>query len=229
VVVTFVIVVTHLAFWNFNNRAFGFFNGASLFFDAASRFLVKSTAVDVDFDSGLVWACGALVVYFTELEVLFLSICRLGLAVVRDVDITSTSPIEIFVFVRRIGTSTVFTFSDIELRFKGFSVFIVVVPADINQKLSHDPCPMNFLLVRELSLTRGMFLNREHDNIPFTGQLYFGISVSGTFFVHRDVFVAAGGSISVDVNVDLFLSVCSGSWELPFKSSIFPSDARSTC
>jgi len=66
--------------------------------------------------------------------------------------------------------------------------------------------------------------------VSFSGEFYFGISVSGTFFVDGYVFVAAvRTTISVDVDVDLFVSVCSGSWELPFKLSIFPSDARSTC
>jgi len=116
----------------------------------------------------------------------------LGLAVVRNVDITGISLIEIFDLVCRISTSTILAFSNIELRFKSFSVSILVV--------------------------------------SFSGEVYFGISVSGTFFVNRYVFVAAGRArTSVAVDVDLFLSVCSGSWALPFKSSIFPSDARSTC
>ena len=67
VVSTIEVVVPHLASRFLYNSGFRVFNSTSwMFFDSSASWgLYNSTTVDIDFDSGLVWASRALLVDFT--------------------------------------------------------------------------------------------------------------------------------------------------------------------
>ena len=71
--------------------------------------------------------------------------------------------------------------------------------------------------------------------VSIPGEIYFGVAVTGMLFVDGGFLEAGTGAtvavrLETDVDVDLFTTVvCSGWWERAFVSSIFPSDARSTC